>query len=131
MIECPWCTSRVEINNEICPVCKHEVLLDQNGDLVFENTTIDENNETLLYSEGSIEEIIHDRFKCPKCSGRECEMNEVAMTGAGLSKLFDIQYNHYLFVSCQHCGSVEVINPNILERNNRGSLSTILDIFFG
>nr|WP_301539615.1 zinc ribbon domain-containing protein [Paenibacillus sp. NEAU-GSW1] len=52
-----------------------------------------------------------------KCGGNECEVNEVAMTGTGLSKLFDIQYNHYLFASCLACGFVEVYNPNILLDN--------------
>lgn len=53
------------------------------------------------------------------------------MTGTGLSKIFDIQYNHYLFVSCTQCGHVEVYNPDILRGKKSGELGTILDLFFG
>jgi predicted nucleic-acid-binding Zn-ribbon protein len=52
------------------------------------------------------------------------------MTGTGLSKLLDIQHDHYLFVSCSRCGYVEVYNPRILN-SNRGQLGTIMDILFG
>ncbi|MBB3129598.1 putative nucleic-acid-binding Zn-ribbon protein [Paenibacillus rhizosphaerae] len=52
------------------------------------------------------------------------------MTGTGLSKMFEIQHIHYLFVSCKHCGNVEVFNPDILEGKNKGQLGTILDILF-
>ncbi|NOU90570.1 hypothetical protein GC102_33265 [Paenibacillus sp. LMG 31460] len=48
-----------------------------------------------------------------------------------LSKMFDIQNNHFLFVSCENCGYVEVYNPNVLEGKSRGQLGTVLDILFG
>lgn len=78
-----------------------------------------------------IEEAIQEKFKCSKCGGTSCLTKEVAMTGTGLSKLFDIQHNHFLFVSCENCGFVEVYNPAILEGKSRGQLGTILDILFG
>ncbi|WP_276357095.1 zinc ribbon domain-containing protein [Cohnella caldifontis] len=79
----------------------------------------------------SIEEAIQERFKCSKCGGAECRTKEVAMTGTGLSKMFDIQHNHFLFVSCENCGFVEVYNPDVLEGKTRGQLGTVLDILFG
>ncbi|CAG7645272.1 hypothetical protein PAESOLCIP111_04908 [Paenibacillus solanacearum] len=79
----------------------------------------------------NIQDAIQDRFKCVKCSGTQCRIKEVAMTGTGLSKLLDIQHNHFLFVSCENCGYVEVYNPNILEGKTRGQLGTVLDILFG
>ncbi len=78
-----------------------------------------------------IEEMIAERFVCSKCRGTHCETKEVSMSGAGLSKLFDIQHNHFLFVSCTHCGYVEVFNPDILEGKKRGQIGSILDVFFG
>ncbi|WP_244226630.1 zinc ribbon domain-containing protein [Paenibacillus protaetiae] len=63
--------------------------------------------------------------------GATCSVNEVAMTGAGISKWLDIQHRHYLFVSCLSCGYVEVYNPDILAGDGRGRASTILDILFG
>lgn len=77
-----------------------------------------------------VEQEIQSKFKCVKCAHTSCLTKEVAMTGTGLSKMFDIQHNHFLFVSCQHCGYVEVYNPSILEEK-KGQLGSILDIFFG
>jgi predicted nucleic-acid-binding Zn-ribbon protein len=42
-----------------------------------------------------IEDAIQERLKCSKCNGTSYRMKEVAMTGTGLSKLFDIQHNHF------------------------------------
>lgn len=70
------------------------------------------------------------RFKCAKCQGTDAKVKELAMTGTGLSKLFDIQHNHYFFVSCTNCGYTEVFDPEILA-GKQGVLGTILDIFFG
>lgn len=77
-----------------------------------------------------IAEQFRSRFKCPKCGGTAARTKEVAMTGTGLSKLFDIQHNHYLFVSCLNCGYTEVFDPEVLH-GKRGRLGTILDILFG
>ncbi|WJH37027.1 zinc ribbon domain-containing protein [Paenibacillus sp. CC-CFT747] len=79
----------------------------------------------------SVEAAIKERFKCTKCGNAECLIKEVAMTGTGLSKMFDIQHNHFLFVSCSHCGYVEVYNPKVLEGKSRGQLGTVLDVLFG
>lgn len=77
-----------------------------------------------------LEASIRSRFKCAKCGHDQARIKEVAMTGTGLSKIFDIQHNHYLFVSCLNCGHTEVFDPTVL-RGRRGTLSTILDILFG
>ncbi|RUS45598.1 zinc ribbon domain-containing protein [Cohnella sp. AR92] len=79
----------------------------------------------------SAEDMIIARFRCSKCQGEECETKEVAMTGTGLSKLFDIEHNHFLFVSCTNCGFVEVYNPDILNGYKSGRLGTVMDILFG
>ena len=78
----------------------------------------------------SVEDEIHSRFTCSKCGHTECLTKELAMTGTGLSKMFDIQHNYFLFVSCKHCGFTEVYNSNVL-KGNRGQLGNILDILFG
>lgn len=78
-----------------------------------------------------LEETIRERFKCSKCGGSSCRVKEVAMTGTGISKILDIQHNHFLFVSCENCGYVEIYNPSILEGKSRGQLGTVLDILFG
>ncbi|GAB6988206.1 zinc ribbon domain-containing protein [Paenibacillus pini] len=79
----------------------------------------------------SVQDAMEERFVCAKCSTKLCDIREISMTGAGISKMFDIQHIHYLFVSCKHCGYVEIFNPDILESKKNGQLSTVLDILFG
>ncbi|MFD2611070.1 zinc ribbon domain-containing protein [Paenibacillus gansuensis] len=131
-VECPWCGNHVELVHQTCPVCLHEVLQDHL------NSEADEGKEgkTPEASLGeadfaSIEEAIQFKFKCAKCGYTECRTKEVAMSGTGLSKLLDVEYNHYLFVSCEQCGFVEVYNPDVLRGHTSGQLSTVLDILFG
>ncbi|MDG0789463.1 zinc ribbon domain-containing protein [Cohnella ginsengisoli] len=75
--------------------------------------------------------MIEDRFVCGKCGHRGGAAKEVAMTGPGLSKLLDIQHHHYLFVSCERCGSVEIFDPEMLLGRKPGGLGTVLDTLFG
>ncbi|WP_409346495.1 zinc ribbon domain-containing protein [Paenibacillus sp. MBLB4367] len=130
MIECPWCSKQVTLVDHICPVCKHEVLPEH-----IDKANADADNESTayetVYEELSIEEILASRFTCAKCKHDECHIKEVAMSGTGLSKIFDIEHNHFLFVSCMNCGFVEIYNPDILSGKKSGSLGTVLDILFG
>jgi uncharacterized protein len=50
------------------------------------------------------QQMLKDKFVCSKCKHTNAKIKEVSMSGSGLSKLFDIDYNHYLFVSCLNCG---------------------------
>ncbi|PAD20593.1 zinc ribbon domain-containing protein [Terribacillus saccharophilus] len=62
---------------------------------------------------------------CMKCGGTEVDQKEVAMTGTGLSKLFDVQHNQFLVISCTQCGYSEFYNKQSSEASN------ILDLFLG
>lgn len=53
------------------------------------------------------------------------------MSGSGLSKILDYDYNHFLFVSCTNCAYVEMYNPDILRGHKSGKLGTVMDILFG
>ncbi|WP_085522835.1 zinc ribbon domain-containing protein [Tuberibacillus sp. Marseille-P3662] len=77
-----------------------------------------------------VEASIQEKFKCAKCEHDSCQTKEVAMSGTGLSKMFDVQHNHFLFVSCEQCGYTEVYNPSILE-GKQGKMGSILDVIFG
>lgn len=131
MIECPWCQRQVEITKGRCPACNNcladvtEADFEDDQPAFALDTTPFHNNQEHTTA------MIMNRFKCSKCSHDECNVQEVAMTGTGLSKLFDIQHRHFLFVSCTHCGFVEIYNPNILNGKKSGQLGTIMDIIFG
>lgn len=66
-----------------------------------------------------------------KCWGMDCNIKEVFMFGVGFSKMFDIQYNYYLFVVCFLCGYVEVFDFDVLKGKKQGQVGMILDILFG
>ncbi|WP_010098163.1 zinc ribbon domain-containing protein [Ornithinibacillus scapharcae] len=68
---------------------------------------------------------MRDAKGCLKCGSRRAEQKEVAMTGTGLSKMFDIQHNQFIVVYCRDCGYSEFYN----KRSSSGS--NILDMFFG
>jgi uncharacterized protein len=62
---------------------------------------------------------------CVKCGSRDAGKKEVAMTGTGLSKMFDIQNNQFVVVYCKKCGYSEFYNKEASAGSN------ILDLFFG
>ena len=62
---------------------------------------------------------------CMKCGGTKAATKEVAMTGTGLSKMFDIQHNRFIVVYCENCGYSEFYNKNSSTGSN------VLDFFFG
>jgi len=62
---------------------------------------------------------------CIKCGSRNASTKDVAMTGTGLSKMFDIQHNQFAVVSCQNCGYSEFY------KRDSSTGSNILDLFFG
>ncbi|MFN2744020.1 MULTISPECIES: zinc ribbon domain-containing protein [Bacillus] len=62
---------------------------------------------------------------CIKCGSTEAGQKEIAATGTGLSKLFDVQNNRFLVVYCKKCGYSELYNK---ESSTAGN---ILDLFFG
>ena len=47
---------------------------------------------------------------CLKCGSKNAAQKEIATTGTGLSKLFDLQHNQFLVVYCKDCGYSEFYN---------------------
>lgn len=93
----------------------YSVFEDANEESVDEQT--DESEETPASLEGD-----HDRG-CPKCGHEETVTDEIATTGGGLSKLFDIQNRRFTVVSCESCGYSELYRGQ--------SKGDIVDIFLG
>ncbi|ALS22862.1 hypothetical protein PN4B1_05580 [Paenibacillus naphthalenovorans] len=48
MIECPWCNNQVQLVNDICPECKHEVLPEHLITSTFTDHTDEGNNKLNL-----------------------------------------------------------------------------------
>ncbi|RLQ95407.1 zinc ribbon domain-containing protein [Falsibacillus albus] len=62
---------------------------------------------------------------CIKCGSKDAGQKEIATTGTGLSKMFDVQNNRFLVVYCKKCGYCEFYNKD------SSTASNILDLFFG
>lgn len=69
------------------------------------------------------------RFVCAKCKHSGAGVKRFAAAGTGLSKIFDIEHNQFIAVSCKNCGYTEVYNPEVLE--GKRHLGSILDVLFG
>ncbi|WP_332630883.1 zinc ribbon domain-containing protein [Halalkalibacter flavus] len=62
---------------------------------------------------------------CIKCGHTEAKTKEIATTGTGLSKMFDIQHNKFRVVYCTNCGYSEFYN------SQTSTASNVIDFFFG
>ena len=64
-----------------------------------------------------------DRDGCPKCGHEETETDEIATSGTGLTKLFDVQNRKFVVVSCANCGYSELYKGQ--------STGNAIDFFIG
>lgn len=60
---------------------------------------------------------------CPKCGHDQTDIDSMAATGGGLSKLFDVQNRRFTVVSCTNCGYSELYRSQ--------SRNDVLDFFLG
>lgn len=64
-----------------------------------------------------------DNKGCIKCGCSEVGTKEITTSGAGLSKMFDVQNNKFLVVYCKNCGYSELYNKEV------STLTNIVDFF--
>jgi len=48
-----------------------------------------------------------DKPGCPKCGHSDTDTGSISVAGTGLSKMFDVQNNHFQVISCTNCGYSE------------------------
>jgi hypothetical protein len=77
----------------------------------------------------SLDQELARRFVCAKCRSEGAHVKRIAATGTGLSRLFDIQHNKFIALSCANCGYTELYNARVLERKGVGM--DVLDLLFG
>ena len=76
----------------------------------------------------SVEDEIASAFRCPKCNQQGAHVEELAMSGTGISRLFEVQPYRYAFASCNNCGFTEIYDLTILE--GKDDLGNFLEILF-
>lgn len=74
------------------------------------------------------DDLLAQKFVCPKCGQMGAHAERLSMSGTGLSRLLEIQMHRYMFVSCRNCGYTEVYNLRTLE--GKDDLGSFLDILF-
>ncbi len=65
----------------------------------------------------------HDKWQCPKCQNKEFDEDQLAATGGGLTKFFNIQNKKYTTVTCIRCRYTEMY------KTDTSTLSNVLDFF--
>jgi len=60
---------------------------------------------------------------CPKCGHEDAEVDTIATTGTGLSRVFDIQTRQFRVVTCTNCGYSEFYRGQ--------DADVIVDLFLG
>jgi uncharacterized protein len=75
-----------------------------------------------------VERQLGERFICSKCKQHRGSVQKLAMSGTGITRLFEVQPYRYAFVSCDHCGYTEIFNLRTLE--GKDNLGTILEVLF-
>jgi len=77
---------------------------------------------------GKIEDELAGAFVCSKCLHSGGHVEHLAMSGTGISRMFEIQAYRYAFVSCKNCGFTEIFNLKILK--GKDDLGTFFEILF-
>lgn len=47
-------------------------------------------------------------YTCPKCGGRNAEVDQIRTTGSGFTRYFNIQNRKFNAVTCTRCGFTEL-----------------------
>lgn len=76
----------------------------------------------------NVNQQLAQAFVCAKCHQHGAEVEDLAMSGTGFSRLLEIQPFRYAFVSCTHCGYTEVYNLRTLQ--GRDDLGSLLEVLF-
>jgi len=74
------------------------------------------------------DDLLASEFVCARCKQQGATVQRLAMSGTGLSRLFEVQPYRYAFVSCNNCGYTEVYNLRTLE--GKDDLGAFLEILF-
>ncbi len=76
----------------------------------------------------NVEQLLSDKFACARCQNKGAHVEQLAMSGTGISRFFEVQPYRYAFVSCTNCGYTEVYNLRTLQ--GKDDVGTFLEILF-
>jgi predicted nucleic-acid-binding Zn-ribbon protein len=76
----------------------------------------------------SVEKQLSEQFVCAKCGSHGAHVEQLSMSGTGITRFLDVQPYRYAYASCENCGYTEVFNLRTLA--GKDDLGTFLDILF-
>ena len=65
----------------------------------------------------------HKNWQCQKCENQEFEEGQIATTGGGLTKFFNIQNKKFATVTCSRCRYTEIY------KTDTSTIGNVLDFF--
>jgi predicted nucleic-acid-binding Zn-ribbon protein len=65
----------------------------------------------------------HKNWQCPKCQNSQFDEGQIATTGGGFSKFFNVQNKKFVTVTCTRCRYTEIY------RTDTSTLANVLDFF--
>ena len=76
----------------------------------------------------AVDQKLAEALVCSHCDRKGADVERLAMSGTGLSRLLEIQAYRYAFTSCNNCGFTEVYILKTLE--GKDNLGHFLEILF-
>jgi hypothetical protein len=114
-VSCPECGAKASADWSFCRSCEASL-----GD-------VEPDDETLVVQRDGeavdLSDLVGEETGCPKCGHTEAEVDDVATTGVGLSRLFDVQNRRFRAVTCTMCGYTEFYRGR--------SPDEVIDLFIG
>jgi hypothetical protein len=112
-VYCPECGAKASASWSFCRNCEQSL-----------DDAVPADN--LVSTEDGLVDLMEGRDGsegCPKCGHTDAEVDDIATTGTGLSRLFDIQNRRYRAVTCTRCGYTEFYKGR--------TPSEVVDLFIG
>lgn len=114
-VYCPECGTKASADWAFCRSCEGSL---DDADPTDEKLIVRNDGKDV-----DLSEFVDGETGCPKCGHTEAELDDIATTGDGISRLLDVQNRRYRAVSCTRCGYTEFYKGR---RPNE-----VIDLFIG
>ncbi|MDG5778565.1 zinc ribbon domain-containing protein [Haloarculaceae archaeon H-GB1-1] len=114
-VYCPDCGTKAPTDWSFCRQCEASL---RDADPADEKLIVRNDGEDV-----DLSAYVDEEAGCPKCGHTDAEVDDVATTGDGVSRLFDVQNRRFKAVSCTRCGYTEFY------KGRRPGV--VLDLFIG
>ena len=98
-MECPSCNSQVDTDSTRCPKCNFGIRQAPKRD--------SREGPAYLGDRSGVdtpESELARKFQCPSCRSFGADQKQVSLPGNTLTRVFNINRNEFLMVTCKHCG---------------------------